>query len=78
MLEETGLSVRCGEQVGWVERIGDDHHFVILDYAVEVVGAHEPVAGDDAAEARWVPLGDVLSMELVAGMAEFLTEHGIL
>ena len=31
--EETGLVVTCGGLVGWVERIGADHHFVILDFA---------------------------------------------
>ena len=37
-----------------------------------------PVAGDDAAEAAWVPLDDVAERDLVDGLAEFLHEHGII
>jgi hypothetical protein len=38
----------------------------------------EPVAGDDAAEAAWVPLHEVVSLPLVSGLAELLHEHGVL
>ena len=78
LVEETGLEGVCGELVGWVERIGSDHHFVILDFRVQVLDAGPPVAGDDAAEAAWVPLAAVAELALVEGLAEFLHEHGIL
>ena len=78
LLEETGVEGVCGSLLGWVERFGDDHHFVILDFLVDVLEATEPVAGDDAAEAAWVPLGDVADLALVEGLAEFLHDHGIL
>lgn len=78
VLEETGLECVCGELVGWVERFGDDHHFVILDFWATVLEHGRPVAGDDAAEVAWVPLEDVAEMALVEGLAEFLHEHGIL
>ena len=79
VLEETGLDALCGPLLGWVERIGDDHHFVILDFVVEVLEPADPVAGDDALEAVWVPLADVCEMtDLVDGLAEFLHEHGVL
>ena len=78
LLEETGVEGVCGRLIGWVERIGDDHHFVILDFAVEVLDPGDPVAGDDAAEAAWVPLEDVVDRNLVEGLAEFLHDHGIL
>lgn len=76
--EETGLEAVCDELVGWVERLDDDHHFVILDFRVTVLDPAEPVAGDDAAEAMWVPLGEVAELRLVEGLAEFLHQHGIL
>jgi 8-oxo-dGTP diphosphatase len=76
--EETGLEALCGPLIGWVERITAHHHFVILDFEVTVIDDGEPVAGDDAAEARWVPLGDVAELDLVEGLAEFLHEHGII
>src|SRR5205814_5606952 len=56
LAEETGLEGVCGELIGWVERVGDGHHFVILDFGVTLLDPEaEPVAGDDAAEAAWVP-----------------------
>ena len=78
LAEETGLDGVCDELVGWVERIDDDHHFVILDFRVSVLEAADPVAGSDAAEAAWVPLCDVAELALTDGLAEFLHEHGIL
>jgi mutator protein MutT len=78
MAEETGLEVMCDEFVGWVERIGEGYHHVILDFRVTVISLDPPFAGDDAAEVAWVPLDDVASMTLVDGLAEFLHEQGIL
>lgn len=75
--EETGVEGLCGDLIGWVERIDDDHHFVILDFRVTVLDPVEPVAGDDAAEAAWVPLPEVGERRLVAGLAEFLLDNGI-
>ena len=77
LLEETGLEGICEDLVGWAERIGDDHHYVILDFRVTLLERAEPTAGDDAAEARWVPLADVAELNLVEGLAEFLHDHGI-
>jgi 8-oxo-dGTP diphosphatase len=76
--EETGLEAVCGAMLGWVERFDDDEHFVILDFEVTLVGDDQVVAGDDAAEARWVELHDVAEMALVDGLAEFLHDHGII
>ena len=78
LLEETGLEGICEDLVGWAERIGSDHHYVILDFRVTLLERAEPTAGDDAAEARWVPLHDVAELRLVEGLAEFLHDHGIL
>lgn len=76
--EETGLESVCGPLVGWVERIGLDYHFVILDFAVSVLEPGPPQAGGDAAEAAWVPLTAVPALPLVEGLAEFLHDHGYL
>ena len=77
LAEETGLEGVCDELVGWVERMGPDHHYVILDFAVTVLEPREPQAGDDAAEAEWVPLDEIAHRRLADGLAEFLHEHGI-
>jgi mutator protein MutT len=75
--EETGLHGECERFVGWVERIGADYHFVILDFVVTVQPG-EPVAGDDAAAVAWVALDDVGAWPpVVAGLVDFLIEHGI-
>ncbi|MBW3536225.1 MAG: NUDIX hydrolase [Actinobacteria bacterium] len=76
--EEAGIEGVCGPMIGWVERIDDDHHFVILDFSVDVLEGTEPVAGDDAAEARWVPLEEIAELNVVAGLVEFLHENGII
>ena len=76
--EETGLVGVCESLVGWAERIGPDHHYVILDFSVVILTDGDPVAGDDAAEAQWVPLAEVAELTLPEGLAEFLHDHGIL
>jgi 8-oxo-dGTP diphosphatase len=75
--EETGLHGRCDRFVGWVERVGVEYHYVILDFLVAVEPG-EAVAGDDATEVQWVPVDDVAGWPpVVAGLVDFLVEHGI-
>ena len=78
LYEETGLTGVCEGLVGWVERIMEDHHYVILDFSVTILSSADPVAGDDAAEAAWVPLAEVADLTLADGLAEFLHDHDIL
>jgi len=76
--EETGLEVLCEEFVDWVERIGDQHHYVIADFRVTVLSDHPPVAGDDAAEARWVQVEELGVLDLTAGLRDFFARNGVL
>ena len=76
--EETGLEGVCGSFVGWVERMGVDHHFVVMDFLVTALEDGEPVAGGDALEARWVAPEELASMDLLDGLFDFLVEHGVL
>jgi ADP-ribose pyrophosphatase YjhB (NUDIX family) len=77
--EETGLEVVVDRFLGWAERIGDDGHFVILDFAVTVLDPMQPpVAGDDAAEAAWVPFAQLSEIRLVGGLHEFLRDVDVL
>jgi len=77
--EETGLEVVVDDLLGWVERFDDGEHFVILDFAVTVLDPDVRLrAGDDAAEAAWVPIEDLGGQRLVAGLLEFLEESGVL
>jgi 8-oxo-dGTP diphosphatase len=84
--EETGLEVVVERFLGWVERIGPDddaavpeYHFVILDFLVDVLDPDRtPVAGDDAAEVAWVPVGALSETRLVAGLLDFLHDTGVI
>jgi 8-oxo-dGTP diphosphatase len=75
--EETGLVGECGALLGWGEHVEGEHHSVVLDFAVTLVGDAQPRAGDDAAAVEWVPLPEVMARPLVRGLAEVLAEHGI-
>lgn len=76
--EETGLDGVCGPLVGWAEIVEPEAHFVILDFEVTLVTDTDPVAGDDAADVRWVDLPDVAELDLVDGLAEMLYDAGII
>jgi 8-oxo-dGTP diphosphatase len=82
LAEETGLEVVVERFLGWVERIGDEpepYHYVILDFVVDVLDpAAPPVAGDDAAEAAWVPCDELGDLPLTEGLLEYLKESGVL
>lgn len=61
ILEETGIRIKAGAVVFTFEHIEQDHdgvvlfHYVVLDVAAEYLSG-EPHAGDDARDARWIPL----------------------
>ena len=78
LLEETGLEGVCGPLIGWTEIISEEHHFVVLDFEVTILGAQDPTPGDDALEAAWVPVWTVPELDLVEGIAEFLSDHGLI
>ena len=54
------------------------YHYVILDFFATPEGDPTPRAGDDAADARWVPLAEVPALDLVAGLFDFLVRIGSL
>lgn len=77
--EETGIEVEVGEVAGVVERqyLQEGLHYVIIDYFVTIIGG-ELRAGEDAEDARWVPLKEIESLELVPLLVEALRDFGVL
>jgi ADP-ribose pyrophosphatase YjhB (NUDIX family) len=75
--EETGLLVRVGPPVGRVLREAPGGGvFEIRDFACVVRGGRLR-AGDDAAEARWVPAGELGRWPLVDRLLETLREWNV-
>lgn len=76
--EETGLEGVCGALLGVVERPDDSPHHVVLAFEVTLLGDDVVKAGDDAEDAEWVDLHEVVDRHLVDGLAELLHDHGII
>jgi ADP-ribose pyrophosphatase YjhB (NUDIX family) len=77
--EETGVAAVARRELGTLDVIGREngavaHHYVLVAHLCDWRGG-EPVAGDDADRAEWVPLGRVGTLrttarvELVLGWA---------
>lgn len=67
--EETGLAITVERLIEVIEIVGESHHYVILDYAASLVGSLEDLrAGDDAADARVVPLDELASYGVTAAV----------
>ena len=75
--EETGLHGRVSGLCGIAERVIGEHHFVILDYWVDVDGA-APVAADDAQDVMWADRAALGRLDLVPLLMEFLSEADVL
>lgn len=76
--EETGLKVSCGEFVGWVERSVADHRYLIADFFVTTDDPSGATPGDDAEDLTFVDPEQIKSLELTAGLEEFLFQHSVL
>lgn len=71
VLEETGLVVEVGTLACVIERFGDDHHFVLLDYFARVCGGRLGAASD-ARAARFVAFDELPALPLTEGLADVL------
>lgn len=63
LYEETGITARIGGLLDVVDGLFPDaaRHYVLIDYWAEWLTG-EPVAGDDAAQARWFSIEEALSV----------------
>lgn len=73
--EETGLDAEIGDVIWVGEVIQDGYHIVLIDFAGTVSGG-SMVAADDAADARWVPLGQAADLPLTSTMYDLLDTLG--
>lgn len=76
VFEETGVPVRAAEIVATLDRIVRDEqqrvrfHYVLVEWLCFVEGEERPLTcGDDAADARWVPRGEIFSGSYELGEA---------
>jgi ADP-ribose pyrophosphatase YjhB (NUDIX family) len=79
--EETSLVIEVGDVAGAHEVISWDDdvllfHYVIVNLFATVISG-EPAASSDAADARWVPLGELKNYPTTAGLVERLREMGL-
>ncbi len=78
--EETGLDVEKPELIDVVNYIIVDgnsrvkYHFVMIDYFVKLRGGTLKAA-DDAAELKWVPLGEVEKYDLTKTFRAFIQRN---
>jgi 8-oxo-dGTP diphosphatase len=77
--EETGLTIRAGNPIYTFDVILRDQggnvqfHYVIVDLLADYVGGALE-AGDDALEARWVPRGELVDLNVNPTTLEVLTK----
>jgi 8-oxo-dGTP diphosphatase len=74
--EESGLRVRLLGFCGVIDRVVREqdivrYHYVIIDYVAECVGGRLE-AGSDAAEVRWVAVGDLGQYDCTEGLADMI------
>lgn len=81
--EECGIDITVDALIGVAERIvrsdegSLDFHYVICNFTATATST-ELKAGDDAEDARWVPLDELSSLPLTSGLIEFLGDRGVL
>jgi 8-oxo-dGTP diphosphatase len=76
--EETGLTVVVGLPLGRVVLPAGDDEYHVTDFAATVVGDPDAaVAGDDAADLRWVDRAALEALDTSPGLAEHLDGWGV-
>lgn len=83
--DDTGADALCGPFMGWGETVDPDDHVLTMYFQVVVLdppeidrrsGAIPP--GPTGAEVRITPKWEVAELPVVAGLAEFLADQGLI
>lgn len=73
--EETGLEVELGDVIWVGESIGPgqppEWHFTLVDFAATPIGG-TLVAADDASDARWVTIDELMNLPLIPLMEQII------
>ncbi len=79
--EETGLRVDVQGVVGTIELPGASagDSYQVTDFVATVVAGSsgEPVAADDATDARWVTQDELIALDTTAGLTDALRAWGV-
>lgn len=76
--EETRLEVAVGRILGHVTLPGPGGlRYAVTDFACRPQDDEVPVAGDDAADVRWVTREEFTALPLSPGLAETLQRWGV-
>jgi hypothetical protein len=85
LADDTGADALCGPFMGWAETVDAVDHVVTMYFQVVVLdppeidrrsGAMPP--GPTGAEVRAIPDWEVAELPVVAGLAEFLADQGLI
>ena len=75
--EECGLDIELVDVCGVLDRVVKDaagrvrYHWVLVDFLAVARGG-TLCAGDDAADARWVPIGEVTTYDTTDGLMDMI------
>lgn len=71
LFEETGVEAKISGLLAIYEIIEPEFHYILIDYGAEWLSG-EPVAGDDADAARFMPLDEAMVLINNADMNDLL------
>jgi len=63
LMEETSITADLGDKIATIPAVFEGYNYRLHDYIASYVSG-DPVAGDDAADCRFVPISEVADMEL--------------
>jgi len=63
LMEETGVTSQLGPKIETIPALFEGYNYMLHDYAATWISG-EPVAGDDAALAKFVPISDITALNM--------------